>query len=64
MSDTRDHDQEQRDGHEVESLPATCGDYDSFSRWFDAELEKLVKRWIHLAAPKAGRSRRALRRAK
>jgi len=27
-----------------------------FATWLDVELEKLVARWSHLAAPKAGRS--------
>jgi hypothetical protein len=31
------------------------GDYSQFGQWLDAELEKLVARWIHLAAPSASR---------
>ena len=33
-----------------------------FGRWLDAELDVLVARWIHLAAPNASRRERALRR--
>ena len=33
-----------------------------FGQWMDSELEKLVARWIHLAAPNAQRpSRRSFR---
>jgi len=28
-----------------------------FAEWMDAELEKLVAKWIHLAAPNATRPR-------
>ena len=31
----------------------------AFGAWIDAELEKFVARWIHLAAPNAQRPRRA-----
>ena len=34
-----------------------------FADWIDGELEKLVAKWIHLAAPNAKRSR-ALRRSR
>jgi hypothetical protein len=30
--------------------------YATFDRWIDAELEKLVARWIHRAAPNAQRA--------
>jgi hypothetical protein len=30
--------------------------YDAFGEWMDGELEKLVARWVHLAAPNASRS--------
>jgi hypothetical protein len=30
-------------------------DYEIFGAWMDGELEKLVARWIHLAAPNASR---------
>jgi len=33
-----------------------------FGRWLDGELEQLVARWIHLAAPNASRRERSLRR--
>ncbi len=33
-----------------------------FGRWLDGELEQLVARWIHLAAPNASRRERNLRR--
>jgi hypothetical protein len=33
-----------------------------FSQWMDGELEQLVARWAHLAAPNASRRARALRR--
>jgi hypothetical protein len=34
-------------------------DYEeTFGLWMDAELEKLVARWVHLAAPNASRSLR------
>ncbi|HWA97035.1 MAG TPA: hypothetical protein VG713_01020 [Pirellulales bacterium] len=28
---------------------------EQFGQWFDAECEKLVQQWIHLAAPNAQR---------
>jgi hypothetical protein len=33
-----------------------------FGRWMDGELEQLVARWAHLAAPNASRRASALRR--
>ena len=33
-----------------------------FGRWMDGELEQLVARWAHLAAPNASRRANALRR--
>ncbi|HVU86744.1 MAG TPA: hypothetical protein VHD36_05455 [Pirellulales bacterium] len=33
-----------------------------FGRWLDGELEQLVARWVHLAAPNASRRAHALRR--
>lgn len=35
--------------------------YERFGEWLDGELEKLVARWIHLAAPNADRRERSLR---
>jgi hypothetical protein len=35
---------------------------EEFGRWLDGELEQLVARWVHLAAPNASRRERALRR--
>ena len=35
---------------------------EAFSRWIDAELELLVSRWIHLAAPNATRPRKCRNR--
>ena len=32
--------------------------YEAFGTWMDGELEKLVARWIHLAAPNASRPSR------
>jgi hypothetical protein len=32
--------------------------YEAFGLWLDLELEKLVARWAHLAAPNATRSKR------
>jgi hypothetical protein len=32
--------------------------YEALGLWMDGELEKLVARWIHLAAPNASRSSR------
>lgn len=32
--------------------------YVEFSRWMDGELEKLVARWVHTAAPQAPSWRR------
>lgn len=37
--------------------------YEVFGEWLDIELEKLVSRWIHLAAPNAS-SVRKLRKPK
>ena len=36
--------------------------YEEFGHWFDGELEQLVARWAHLAAPNA--SRRGLSRGR
>jgi hypothetical protein len=33
-----------------------------FGHWLDGELDRLVARWIHLAAPNASRGERAARR--
>jgi hypothetical protein len=33
-------------------------DYEAFGLWMDGELDKLVARWIHLAAPNASRPSR------
>jgi hypothetical protein len=33
-----------------------------FGHWLDGELDRLVARWIHLAAPNASRRERAARR--
>ena len=44
-------------GHELVSaavLPEP--DVTVFADWLDGELEKLVARWIHLAAPNAARA--------
>ncbi len=35
---------------------------EQFGLWLDGELEALVARWIHLAAPNASKRERALRR--
>ena len=44
-------------GHQLEQPIALAEpDVTLFAQWLDAELEKLVARWIHLAAPRAGRT--------
>ncbi|HEY5313382.1 MAG TPA: hypothetical protein VIK18_12720 [Pirellulales bacterium] len=44
-------------GHQLQPDTALVeADVTVFAEWMDAELEKLVARWIHLAAPRAGRS--------
>jgi hypothetical protein len=35
--------------------------YEVFGEWLDVELEKLVARWIHLAAPNASRPSRKIK---
>lgn len=37
--------------------------YAPFEAWLDEELERLVARWIHLAAPNASRREQALQRS-
>ena len=39
-------------------LPVAMRSYVRFSRWMDDELEKLVARWSHAAAPNASPRRR------
>jgi hypothetical protein len=44
--------------HQHPARPATATQepsYEAFGVWIDGELEKLVARWIHLAAPNASR---------
>lgn len=46
-------------GHQLERDTALAeADVSVFAEWMDVELEKLVARWVHLAAPRAGRSSR------
>jgi len=52
---------EERPGNQIGALPLARVDYAPFGRWLDLELEKLVARWAHLAAPAAARSERVLR---
>lgn len=40
-------------------IDETDVNYELFTAWMDAELEKLVARWCHLAAPNAGRASRS-----
>jgi hypothetical protein len=35
---------------------------EAFGHWLDAELDKLVAQWVHLAAPSASRAQRTTRR--
>lgn len=35
--------------------------YAAFDRWMDAQLDELVSRWIHTAAPNASRPRQSWR---
>lgn len=43
-------------GHMLECVPGLAEpDYSVFAQWMDGELEKLVARWLHLAAPRASR---------
>lgn len=45
-------------GHEtVPARPEPEPDFTALDEWMDAELEKLVARWVHLAAPNASRIR-------
>ena len=39
-------------------LPVPMRSYVQFSRWMDRELEHLVARWSHAAAPNVSRMRR------
>lgn len=39
----------------VAAATAQVSAQEAFSLWIDAELEKLVARWVHLAAPNANR---------
>jgi hypothetical protein len=46
-------------GHQLERDTALAEvDVSALAEWMDAELEKLVARWVHLAAPRAGRASR------
>jgi hypothetical protein len=48
---------EQTTGHRVEQPIALAEpDVTALAEWLDVELEKLVARWVHLAAPRAGRA--------
>ena len=53
---------DERAGNHTQALQAAGADYAPFGRWLDGELEKLVARWIHLAAPAAARREQVLRR--
>jgi hypothetical protein len=44
-----------------ESLWVNRKAYRRFSRWMDQQLEELVTRWAHLAAPRAHRFARPIR---
>ncbi len=61
-------DQPNERDHEVTDqnlpVPTTVAEeqaYEAFGQWMDAELDKLVARWIHLAAPNAPRPPRISR---
>lgn len=46
-------------GSEPDPIPAATAKeraLEAFGQWLDEELEKLVARWVHLAAPRAGRN--------
>jgi hypothetical protein len=46
-------------------LPVPADDvYEPFATWFDARLDELVGKWIHLAAPGASRRERIVRLSK
>ena len=45
----------------MQALQTPSADYAPFGRWLDGELEKLVGRWIHLAAPAASRRKQVFR---
>ncbi len=50
---------------ETETAPMTAAQEQAladFGHWLDGELEQLVAKWVHLAAPNASRRERALRR--
>lgn len=49
-------------GHQSDRATALAEpDVAVFAQWMDVELEKLVARWVHLAAPRAGRAPRGRR---
>ncbi|HUY92389.1 MAG TPA: hypothetical protein VMV10_26845 [Pirellulales bacterium] len=59
-----DHVQRARKHDEQFGIPiADASVYAPFESWLDEELERLVARWIHLAAPNASRREQALRRS-
>jgi hypothetical protein len=47
--------------HELdEPMRVRRGSYRRFSQWIDEDLSRLIARWLHTAAPAAGRSRQRL----
>jgi hypothetical protein len=62
MSHASNDPAEERPGNQVGALPIGSADYAPFGRWLDGELEKLVARWAHLAAPASARRDQVLRR--
>ncbi|HVC98486.1 MAG TPA: hypothetical protein VND64_32765 [Pirellulales bacterium] len=62
MSDAPNEPNNERPGGQVGALRVARADYAPFGRWLDVELEKLVARWVHLAAPAATRRERVLRK--
>ena len=38
--------------------------YERFAAWLDGQLDELVAKWAHLAAPRASRRERAIQRAR
>lgn len=60
----------EKHGHQSAATEAQVAEFNAaeeqalehFGLWLDGELETLVARWIHLAAPNASKRERALRR--
>ena len=49
---------EELTAHDVAEFDFDAARYEEFTLWIDAELDRLMRRWKHLAAPNAQRTAR------